>query len=99
MAGARTTTACAGRRRQDRKSTRLNSSHPSISYAVFCLKKKDNKARNLIFPSRHNKGQLIHRRVNISWANHVGRLKDNRHISREVELPVSNGNDVERIPA
>src|SRR5690348_17813202 len=24
----------------DRKSTRLNSSHPSISYAVFCLKKK-----------------------------------------------------------
>src|SRR5438876_9212399 len=26
---------------QDRKSTRLNSSHPSISYAVFCLKKKN----------------------------------------------------------
>src|SRR5690348_17760480 len=26
----------------DRKSTRLNSSHPSISYAVFCLKKKKN---------------------------------------------------------
>src|SRR4051812_49680699 len=29
-----------GRTRQDRKSTRLNSSHMSISYAVFCLKKK-----------------------------------------------------------
>src|SRR5699024_12057373 len=28
---------------QDRKSTRLNSSHVSISYAVFCLKKKINK--------------------------------------------------------
>src|SRR5690348_18060928 len=28
----------------DRKSTRLNSSHPSISYAVFCLKKKMNAA-------------------------------------------------------
>src|SRR4051794_20625505 len=28
---------------RDRKSTRLNSSHPSISYAVFCLKKKKNK--------------------------------------------------------
>src|SRR5690348_17750920 len=28
---------------EDRKSTRLNSSHPSISYAVFCLKKKKNK--------------------------------------------------------
>src|SRR5438876_2450163 len=45
-AGART----AGRARAhaiaphtvDRKSTRLNSSHPSISYAVFCLKKKNN---------------------------------------------------------
>src|SRR5690242_21169452 len=29
-----------GRRGRDRKSTRLNSSHMSISYAVFCLKKK-----------------------------------------------------------
>src|SRR5690348_17625438 len=29
---------------EDRKSTRLNSSHPSISYAVFCLKKKKNLA-------------------------------------------------------
>src|SRR5690348_17759226 len=31
---------CARGSRRDRKSTRLNSSHPSISYAVFCLKKK-----------------------------------------------------------
>src|SRR5688572_31922045 len=30
-------------RAQDRKSTRLNSSHSQISYAVFCLKKKKNK--------------------------------------------------------
>src|SRR5690625_6434902 len=30
---------------QDRKSTRLNSSHVAISYAVFCLKKKKNKRR------------------------------------------------------
>src|SRR5690348_17906808 len=30
----------------DRKSTRLNSSHPSISYAVFCLKKKK-KTKNI----------------------------------------------------
>src|SRR6201998_4501004 len=29
---------------RDRKSTRLNSSHPSISYAVFCLKKKKEHA-------------------------------------------------------
>src|SRR5438309_7089706 len=31
---------------QDRKSTRLNSSHSSISYAVFCLKKKKNNTRS-----------------------------------------------------
>src|SRR2546421_6179365 len=31
---------------QDRKSTRLNSSHDQISYAVFCLKKKKNKGRD-----------------------------------------------------
>src|SRR5207249_9832642 len=30
----------------DRKSTRLNSSHVSISYAVFCLKKKKKKTKN-----------------------------------------------------
>src|SRR5688500_19403934 len=30
---------------QDRKSTRLNSSHLVISYAVFCLKKKSNQSR------------------------------------------------------
>src|SRR3712207_8402998 len=35
--------AAEGRRRPDRKSTRLNSSHANISYAVFCLKKKNAK--------------------------------------------------------
>src|SRR2546429_3539374 len=33
----------SGRERRDRKSTRLNSSHGYISYAVFCLKKKKQK--------------------------------------------------------
>src|SRR5690348_17991519 len=33
-------------RDRDRKSTRLNSSHPSISYAVFCLKKKKKKKKH-----------------------------------------------------
>src|SRR5688572_32715870 len=32
--------------RRDRKSTRLNSSHSQISYAVFCLKKKKKKKKN-----------------------------------------------------
>src|SRR5258705_10262131 len=31
----------------DRKSTRLNSSHLGISYAVFCLKKKNNEKRRI----------------------------------------------------
>src|SRR5687768_18052918 len=35
----------ADRRRSDRKSTRLNSSHGYISYAVFCLKKKIKKKK------------------------------------------------------
>src|SRR5437868_14268768 len=34
--------------REDRKSTRLNSSHVSISYAVFCLKKKKTTSRSII---------------------------------------------------
>src|SRR5258708_29573206 len=33
--------------RPDRKSTRLNSSHQIISYAVFCLKKKKNKKKEI----------------------------------------------------
>src|SRR5258707_7931017 len=33
----------SGRKPEDRKSTRLNSSHANISYAVFCLKKKKKK--------------------------------------------------------
>src|SRR2546430_11690114 len=34
------------RERKDRKSTRLNSSHSQISYAVFCLKKKKKTSTN-----------------------------------------------------
>src|SRR5258708_34675908 len=36
------------REQQDRKSTRLNSSHQIISYAVFCLKKKKKKSATLL---------------------------------------------------
>src|SRR2546427_12751814 len=35
--------------RRDRKSTRLNSSHSQISYAVFCLKKKKKKKRHGVY--------------------------------------------------
>src|SRR3712207_7917119 len=40
--GARPAVHRLAARRADRKSTRLNSSHANISYAVFCLKKKKN---------------------------------------------------------
>src|SRR5437879_13367271 len=36
---------CPWHRAEDRKSTRLNSSHRCISYAVFCLKKKKKKTK------------------------------------------------------
>src|SRR2546430_7041330 len=38
----------------DRKSTRLNSSHSQISYAVFCLKKKKNKIRHALLLINHH---------------------------------------------
>src|SRR6266540_6832385 len=39
--------ARCGARGRDRKSTRLNSSHITISYAVFCLKKKKKKKKQI----------------------------------------------------
>src|SRR5437870_10581942 len=48
---------CAFGRKRDRKSTRLNSSHVAISYAVFCLKKKTTREPRIRTPapkaSRH----------------------------------------------
>src|SRR5258708_31964105 len=40
------------RKLRDRKSTRLNSSHQIISYAVFCLKKKKNKNQDCVCTTR-----------------------------------------------
>src|SRR5256886_5093164 len=39
---------------QDRKSTRLNSSHSQISYAVFCLKKKKNRRTMVLHRNYYN---------------------------------------------
>src|SRR5208283_5977779 len=44
-------------RPRDRKSTRLNSSHITISYAVFCLKKKNNKDTTQKERHRHQKSK------------------------------------------
>src|SRR5438128_7993601 len=44
----------------DRKSTRLNSSHGSISYAVFCLKKKKHTKKQGAKPTAHNSVSTTH---------------------------------------
>src|SRR6266705_3849349 len=44
----------------DRKSTRLNSSHRTISYAVFCLKKKKKKTKT---STKTNRKKTIHNKI------------------------------------
>src|SRR2546427_6674805 len=44
---------CPRRTHPDRKSTRLNSSHSQISYAVFCLKKKNNSEHSAYGMKEH----------------------------------------------
>src|SRR5256886_5695176 len=48
-------------RRGDRKSTRLNSSHSQISYAVFCLKKKKKKQRNFSLEKKKKNNTIMKR--------------------------------------
>src|SRR2546427_5292512 len=47
----------------DRKSTRLNSSHSQISYAVFCLKKKKKKNKKTSYIKSDHKSYTTHRRA------------------------------------
>src|SRR5688572_31704258 len=54
-------------RREDRKSTRLNSSHSQISYAVFCLKKKKKKQK--IKTNNKNKKRYINNSYTINSIN------------------------------
>src|SRR2546427_7590303 len=50
----------AAARNRDRKSTRLNSSHSQISYAVFCLKKKKRvKHQHLVSPTRTESADAV----------------------------------------
>src|SRR5207249_6108978 len=71
--------ARGARARRDRKSTRLNSSHVSISYAVFCLKKK-NDGLESIHPTVETKrtvhvllqGLLLAQQPNLR--SHIGSL-------------------------
>src|SRR2546427_2708559 len=58
-----------GRPREDRKSTRLNSSHSQISYAVFCLKKKTAQDNH---KSTATEPVAINRLLNVSAASIIG---------------------------
>src|SRR2546427_1790341 len=53
----------SGFERRDRKSTRLNSSHSQISYAVFCLKKKKNRNAHQV---EHGVPHKQHRRHTVA---------------------------------
>src|SRR5437868_8231071 len=63
--------------RLDRKSTRLNSSHVSISYAVFCLKKKKQKPGDEKRRANHTPQRSLHR-------THT----PTRHLHRHLRRPV-----------
>src|SRR2546430_4012725 len=68
------------RRRGDRKSTRLNSSHSQISYAVFCLKKKKDILSRAV-PVEKVKGELdsgIQKEPSMRNGNRLERGPDSR---------------------
>src|SRR5699024_11951503 len=72
----------------DRKSTRLNSSHVSISYAVFCLKKKTSSLQSVDNKRRHSGGIAL---VRVNHQFHRGHSRDNKdkHHSdkRDIQTP------------
>src|SRR2546421_9648965 len=57
--GADTPDGCQDTFDLDRKSTRLNSSHDQISYAVFCLKKKKRRSFGKWLHSRYTSWRLV----------------------------------------
>src|SRR5256885_12051497 len=61
----------------DRKSTRLNSSHLVISYAVFCLKKKKNYYTDTCFRFDENDA---HRQPSVHISTHQLRLPSSAHL-------------------
>src|SRR5438874_8376358 len=76
----------------DRKSTRLNSSHVEISYAVFCLKKKNKGVRTIVEMSR-GKSRCLTRLIEIrSYPSELGHrlsspVKDIPLIRTAVDFP------------
>src|SRR5256886_11160545 len=78
------------RGRPDRKSTRLNSSHSQISYAVFCLKKKKRHTTTRRVPScEHNRNQANHTTLT-SIPYPLAALRDTPHLFHAtVSLPTA----------
>src|SRR5690348_17491478 len=66
-----------GDQKIDRKSTRLNSSHPSISYAVFCLKKKKKEKKQMIglydYKLHSSTNEFVPDRLHANRCSHVPR--------------------------
>src|SRR5947199_524631 len=54
-------------RKPDRKSTRLNSSHLGISYAVFCLKKKIQSVETKARPMREQNPRVLNIQPAVMW--------------------------------
>src|SRR5262245_65091242 len=66
-------------RSRDRKSTRLNSSHLGISYAVFCLKKKKNKT----IENKKRKKKLKKKNINMKRNKNKNQQTSNRSESNK----------------
>src|SRR5207253_7591669 len=59
---------------EDRKSTRLNSSHVAISYAVFCLKKKKKNSQYMTQKKQNIQNIIYHRHRNKAIINYTGSI-------------------------
>src|SRR5207245_8286194 len=78
-----------GRRHlQDRKSTRLNSSHGSISYAVFCLKKKKSRGRSSAREPRSSTWPPIYC---TKWTGATGATWSTRRRAKDIDTPHTAG--------
>src|SRR5258708_23019722 len=76
---------------RDRKSTRLNSSHQIISYAVFCLKKKNKFQRDYVIVEAHALNHAHKQHVSLDWPCHYelperGTHNHDRHLHAHTPL-------------
>src|SRR5260221_8165450 len=76
--------AAGSPRTTDRKSTRLNSSHTVISYAVFCLKKKKQKLRH-IRSSQRERRERTNRRLTLRRISETARIYGSRRAIKRSE--------------